>query len=299
MNGLLLVLKPAGMTSHDVVACVRRLTRAKVGHTGTLDPLAAGLLVLCLGQATKLTEYLALDAKSYRAEVSLGIETDTLDAEGLVTDRRDAREVTVDAVAEALAGLVGETSLAAPIFSALKRDGQPLYKAARSGAEVEAPIRSMLIGGCRLLAFSPGAAPTVLFDVDCAKGTYIRSVAAELGRRLGCGGYLSFLLRTRVGGWVLDQASDLQQIEAAHGAGTLGESLISCAEALPHLPAVMVDAAVAARLRCGTPQPVDDATATEDGLLRIIDPAGLLVCIGWIRRDREGPVLMPKTVLSL
>jgi len=298
MNGLLVVLKPSGMTSHDVVEFVRRLTGVKVGHTGTLDPAAAGVLVLCLGQATRLAELLAQDAKTYRAEITLGISTDTLDAEGQITNRADASAVSRELMAEVLADLVGEIEMPVPVFSAVKRGGQKLYEAARRGEDVEAPMRLMQIDNCELLEFEAAEVSKALVEIHCSKGTYVRSIAALIGEKLGCGAHLSFLLRTAVGRWGLADALTLEEVEELAAEGRLQGCLISCADALPHLPLFGLGWGLVNALRHGTAQYVGGAIFPSHTLLRVIDPQGELVCLAEACPDLGAYLITPKKVLA-
>ncbi len=208
-HGILIVNKPTGLTSHDVVARVRRSTRTRqVGHAGTLDPLATGVLVVCLGVATRISEYLLGHAKRYRAKIRLGLETNTYDASGDIIARR---EVNVDrtGVEAALTQFTGEIPQVPPMYSAIKREGQKLYELARQGIEVERAARSVIIHSIQLLDFQ---LPDMTIDVSCSAGTYLRSIAHDLGSALGTGAHLIELTRTASGPFTLDQAIDLETL---------------------------------------------------------------------------------------
>ncbi len=212
ISGLLNVNKPGGITSHDVVRRVRRLAnQRKVGHAGTLDPLATGVLVVALGRATRLLEYVVGRPKKYRATIHFGLETDTLDADGRVTTRRDPAGLAEAQLREILPNFLGEVEQTPPIFSALKQDGQPLYKLARRGQPVQVEPRRVTIYGLDWLAWQP---PRLKLEVTCSTGTYIRSLAADLGRAAGPGAHLAELTRLAVGPWLLDQAVALDRLEA-------------------------------------------------------------------------------------
>ncbi len=186
-DGILIIDKPSGLTSHDVVNRVRRATKIRqVGHAGTLDPMATGVLVVCLGQATRVSEYLLGHDKAYRATIRLGIETNTYDADGEIVATHD---VNVDRaeVERALAQFVGEIQQVPPMYSAIKRDGQKLYELARQGIEIERAARSVIIHSIELRDYQ---APDATIDVRCSAGTYIRSIAHDLGAALGTGGHL-------------------------------------------------------------------------------------------------------------
>lgn len=211
MDGVLLLDKPAGMSSNTALQKARRLFAAeKAGHTGTLDPMATGLLPLCFGEATKFAGTLLDAGKSYRATVRLGIVTDTADAEGQVLETRPVRATEAE-VRALLPHFTGEINQVPPMHSALKRDGVPLYELARQGIEVERAPRRITI---HALTLSNWAGDRFDLDVDCSKGTYIRTLAADLGAALGCGAHLAVLRRTRVAGIDLEKAVTLEALEA-------------------------------------------------------------------------------------
>lgn len=211
-EGLLVVDKPAGWTSHDVVARVRRLSQTRrVGHAGTLDPMATGVLVLGLGRATRLLGHLALHDKDYDAGITLGTTTETDDAEGAVVARSDAAW-TVEQVRMSMASLTGEISQVPPAYSAIKIDGQRSYARARAGEHVVLAARTVTVSRFALLGAD---GPMLTAAVTCSSGTYVRSLARDLGAALGTGGHLSGLRRTRVGGYALDRAFTLEELETA------------------------------------------------------------------------------------
>jgi tRNA pseudouridine55 synthase len=248
MNGIVVVDKPSGPTSRAVVDQVRRvLAVRKAGHTGTLDPLATGVLPVCLGEATKLVQFLALDDKEYRATLLLGVRTDTLDTQGVVIDRQEPR-VTGEAVVAVLASLVGRRQQIPPRFSAVKHRGRPLYDWTRRGIEVEQAPREIEVYGIRVDQLS---LPEVTFTVSCSKGTYIRSLCAEAGEALGCGGCLSALRRTRSGDFVEAAAAGLEGLTEAQQREALMARLVPLAALLPELAVVEVDPPLAEKLRNG------------------------------------------------
>lgn len=295
-TGLLNVLKPPGMTSHDVVAVARRLLNSKVGHTGTLDPLAAGVLVLTVGAATRLTDLLAEHDKSYRAEFILGLETDTLDLEGAVVSRRDAGDVTPEQVGRALEALTGDIEMTPPAYSAVKRDGRRLYALARAGKQAEAPPRRVRVTRFELLQFTPGAEARCLCEIGCSKGTYVRSLAQMLGERLGCGACLGFLLRTAQGAHSIGEALTLEELAEEAAAERLHEFIIPLARALPDFPAVQVGAAEADTLRHGQAVAVEGGPVSE-GLVMVVSE-GEAVCLAESARQQGANVLRPKRVFS-
>jgi tRNA pseudouridine55 synthase len=213
INGILNLYKPAGMTSHDVVAKVRRILREKrVGHAGTLDPAATGVLPLCVGQATRLVEYLSDANKIYCAEATLGVTTDTYDREGQVTSQQAVPDFTLsdlDAAAESLRGAIMQLP---PVFSAIKVGGQPLYKAARARTadQIELKPRPVTI---HRLDINKWESPVAQLWVECSKGTYIRSLVYDLGQKLGCGAYMSDLVRVQSGPFHIRDAATLADLE--------------------------------------------------------------------------------------
>jgi tRNA pseudouridine55 synthase len=210
VSGVLLLDKPGGMTSNTALQVARRLFNAeKAGHTGTLDPLATGLLPLCFGEATKFAGELLDADKCYRATLKLGVSTDTADAEGRVLLQRPV-SVTADAFDAVLRGFLGEIEQVPPMHSALKRDGKPLYEYARAGIELERAPRRVTIHELRCLGFAGDAAE---IEVACSKGTYVRTLAADIGEALGCGAHLTALRRTRIGELGLADAVTLEQLE--------------------------------------------------------------------------------------
>jgi len=247
VDGVLLLDKPRGMTSNDALQKARRLFSAeKAGHTGTLDPLADGLLPLCFGEATKFSSDLLDADKTYEAEVRLGQRTDTADAEGQVIAERP---VAVDeaALSLALERFRGEIDQVPPMYSALKRDGRPLYELARQGIEVERAARRVTIHVLELLSF---ASPMLRLRVTCSKGTYIRSLADDLGELLGCGAHLTALRRTAVGGLQVAGAQTLEALVAIPEAER--EACLAPVDALvQELPRIDLESLAAERFRQG------------------------------------------------
>ena len=223
MDGIFIIDKAPGMTSHDVVARVRRIIRQKrVGHAGTLDPMATGVLPVVVGRATRLVEYLADADKAYRATVRLGATSDTYDREGVISITPGAVMPSRQEIENALDGFRGEIEQIPPMHSALKVGGQKLYDLARQGIEVARQARLITISRLEIEAYLP---PHLQLFVECSKGTYIRSLAYDLGAKLGTGALLDGLVRTRVGGFTLDEATTLEGLEAAFAEGTWQEIL--------------------------------------------------------------------------
>ncbi|WP_205664661.1 tRNA pseudouridine(55) synthase TruB [Ammonifex thiophilus] len=253
MIGVLNVLKPPGMTSHDVVDWLRHLTgEKKVGHAGTLDPDACGVMVLLVGKATRAAQFLVAEDKEYRAEVVFGVKTDTLDLSGQVLACQDASRLTPEAVAEVLPRFTGSIWQKPPMFSAVRHKGKRLYELARAGREVEVPPRQVEVYSLQLLKGDWGKRhPRAWLHVHCSKGTYVRSLVADLGEALGTGACLGFLLRTRVGRFGIEEAYTLEELAGLKGEGKLTQALIPLAEALGYLPAIEVGEEGAKRIKNG------------------------------------------------
>ena len=269
LDGVLLLDKPPGLSSNRALQAARRLYQAeKAGHTGTLDPLATGLLPLCFGEANKFSGALLNADKRYVATVQLGVTTDTADAEGTVLQRRPVDLGRADVVA-ALAAFVGMIDQVPPMYSALKRDGKPLYEYARAGIELDRQPRRIEIHELRMLGGADDLAGGRFdFEVRCSKGTYVRTLAADIGERLGCGAHLAGLRRTGIGVLDIDQAHSLTLLEGL-ATEALDALLLPPDCLLSGLSEVRLDAAAALRLRHG--QAVR-CLGEEGRRLRIYDP---------------------------
>ena len=214
VNGVLLLNKPTGLTSNKVLQKVRWIYNAnRAGHTGALDPLASGVLPLCFGEATKFSQYLLDSDKYYRSTYKLGVSTTTGDSEGEIISQRDASKITRQQVEEKIKDFQGEIDQVPSMYSALKHNGQPLYKLARQGIEVDRPARQITIFDYRIIDFRSGDNPEVDVEVHCSKGTYIRSLAEDLGEALGCGAHVSALHRFKAGPFDETQTISLDQLE--------------------------------------------------------------------------------------
>ena len=223
VHGMLNLNKPPGMASFAVVSLVRRLTGVRrVGHAGTLDPAAQGVLPICLGQATRVVEHLVDSPKTYRAQVRLGAATDTYDATGTVTATADPSDVTEQQIQDALLPYRGRIQQLPPMYSALKHEGTPLYQLARAGQTVERKPRSVTIHRLELLEYAP---PLLTLDVECGRGAYIRTLAHDLGQHLGCGAHLASLIRIKAGLFLLEDALSLDDFRQAVREGVWQEFL--------------------------------------------------------------------------
>ena len=276
-EGLVLIDKPKGITSHDAVDAVRRaLGTRKVGHAGTLDPMATGLLVMGVGRGTRFLRFLAELDKEYEGIGRLGVETDTLDAEGEVVRTADV-DVDEASLREAMGALTGEIEQRPPAHSAVKVGGERLYKAARRGEIVEAPIRRVRVESFDLIRFEP---PDFDFRVICSSGTYVRSLVADVGARLGCGAHLTHLVRTRIGPY--------RRAEAA--APDAVRDPLPIERAVAHLPRVDLEEEEARAARHGRPL----GASGHDGPHAVFDPEGRLIGV-W---EDEGSRARPHVVLA-
>ena len=284
-SGLLLLDKPVGPTSHDVVARVRRAAGLRrVGHAGTLDPLASGLLLLGLGPTARFLEYLVGLDKTYETTVRLGQATTTYDAEGEVTAERPV-DVLAANIAAALDAFRGPIRQTVPPHSAVKRDGRPLYESARRGETIDLPQRDVVIHALNLLAYDP---PLLTLRVACSSGTYIRSLAHDLGAALGCGGHVATLRRTAVGAFPVAQAVSLEALTPE----TLAAHLLPPEAAVAHMPRLEVDEVEATRLSLGQRLPA--AAGATPGDVAAFGPGGRFLGVVEI----DGDVARPRKMLS-
>ncbi|MEO5838090.1 MAG: tRNA pseudouridine(55) synthase TruB [Acidimicrobiales bacterium] len=266
-DGFAIVDKPAGMTSHDVVGKARKqLSERRIGHAGTLDPDATGVLLLGIGRATRLLQFLSGSDKTYVAEIELGTETDTLDAAGVVTATHDMRSVTAAEVVAATAQFVGDIDQIPPMVSAIKIDGRRLHELAREGIEIERPARHVHVERFDIEPLAPGIYRA---EIDCSSGTYIRSLAADLGRALGGGAHLRALRRTRVGRFGIDEACPLDALE-----------LRPTLEAMRGSAVVAVDEPMIALIRNGRVFARDElGVGAGDGPWCVVSAAGELLAV--------------------
>jgi len=272
MNGIILIDKPAGMTSRDVVDKVSRALKTKrIGHTGTLDPLATGVLVLCVGNATKIVELLTSYDKEYIASVTLGIETDTLDIEGTILNEADNVVVTKEQVLTALKKFVGKIEQEVPKYSAVKVNGKRLYDYARRNKQVELPKRNVEIYDLSLVSDLEKSNGKIKFDIKChvSKGTYIRSLIRDIGLELGHPACMSSLSRLKQGCFSIDECYSIEDIEN----GTY--KMLSVGDVLPNVEELIVDTELEAKIRNGS---IIDKTFDGD-MVKIINSSGNLIAI--------------------
>ena len=294
VDGILLLDKPLGMSSNQALQKVRWLLNAeKAGHTGSLDPLASGVLPLCFGEATKFSQYLLDADKGYRTRMHLGVTTSTGDAEGEVLERRliDLKAGDIEAALPAFRGTIMQVP---PMYSALKRDGQPLYKLARAGEVVERQARSVTISRLELSAFE---SPYATLEVACSKGTYIRSLVEDLGQALGCGAHVAQLCRTQAGPFALAQTVTMAELERLHAEGgseALDALLLAPDAGLEHWPLLQLTEHSSYYWLHG--QPVRVPQLPSFGLMRVQDHNGRFIGIGEV--DDEGRLAPRRLIRS-
>ena len=291
MNGVLVIDKPQGPTSFEVVRRVRSaLGLKRAGHTGTLDPMATGVLPVCLGEATKLAGLLTEGDKAYDAVVRLGVVTDTQDVTGTVLETRAVPPLSTELLEAALQRFRGTFSQVPPMYSAVKVKGKRLYERARAGESVERTPRQVTVYSLVLRDFS---ASECTLSVRCSKGFFVRTLAEDMGRALGCGGALKSLRRTASGPFGLDRALPLSQVEALGVAGPegraeLGARIVSMADALPDLPVVRVSERDVAHVVHGVPLVL--GSSAPEGRVRVLAPDGTLLAVGDVHEGRLGYV---------
>jgi tRNA pseudouridine55 synthase len=285
--GLIVVDKPIGPSSHRVVSLVRKGTGArKVGHAGTLDPRASGVLVLCLGSATRLSEYLSMSSKQYEAVVRFGTATRTFDAEG-ETVRETGEAPGLSDIEAVLPEFRGEIEQVPPPFSAIKVQGQKAYELARAGEEVDLEPRAVEIHLLEVMGYQP---PDLILKIECTAGTYIRSLANDLGERLSTGAHLANLRRTKAGPFSIDEAVSLPELEDGFQTGSWSQHLRPAKDALPELPEIMLGADELEAVHHGKQIPASNAT----GSARAIGPDGDLVAV--LGAVGDGSAWHPKKV---
>lgn len=297
MDGILNINKATGMTSHDVVAKIRKILQQKrVGHAGTLDPAASGVLPICLGQGTRVAEYLSESGKAYQAEIIFGVVTDTYDREGAIIQTASTADLTLPRIEAALVSFLGPQMQLPPRYSAIKIQGQPAYKRVRAGEEITLAPRPVEITYLAILAW---ASPRLTLAIECSKGTYIRSLAYDLGTHLGCGAHLGGLIRTRSGPFLLADSITLETLTASVATNTVQEHLCPADRVLQNYPALLLDETTTERVLHGnafhydlTP-PID---STPPNLARIYDHTGHFLAIAhW---DAETAMWQPKKVFT-
>jgi tRNA pseudouridine55 synthase len=263
LDGILNINKPWGKTSFSIVAMVKRLSgERRVGHAGTLDPAATGVLPVCLGRGTRVIEFLVDTTKTYRAQIELGVATDTYDSSGQITQQGDPSSINQPQLETALNSFQGSIQQTPPMYSAVKHRGQPLYELARAGIKVERKSRLVKIHRLELISWQP---PVVTVEVECGKGTYIRSLAHDLGQSLGCGAHLRSLTRTRCGLFDIKDAISISQLEEAFRYGYLQYFVYPIDIVLQHHSAIVVNNATEDIIKKGSPLSLEHSGTGENG----------------------------------
>ena len=292
VNGVLLLDKPKGMSSNHALQRVRRLFEAqKAGHTGTLDPMATGLLPICLGEATKFSAHLLEADKVYRTRVELGVITDTGDAEGTVIERREVQRFSAQDIEAVLSHFRGEIDQVPPMYSALKHQGKKLYELAREGKHVERAARRINVYDARLLSLDDHAFE---LEVSCSKGTYIRTLAEDIGLMLGCGAHISALRRLKTGPFGADTMWTLDALEQLDDQAAREAQLMPVDVLVEHLPSQVVDEQAYQRLSHGQSAQLETSAFTPNTLMRLYH-ASVFIGLGVVKGDNE---VAPKRLLS-
>jgi tRNA pseudouridine55 synthase len=277
MNGILNILKPPGMTSFDIVGYLRGLLHMKrIGHAGTLDPGAVGVLPVCTGSATKAIEFMMEKDKKYRAELTLGVSTDTQDASGQVLKTREVT-VTHPQVREAIKAFTGRIRQVPPMYSAIKMEGVKLYELARKGVTVEREAREIEIYSLELLSMEKNR---ILMDVHCSKGTYIRTLCSDMGDWLGCGGHMSFLLRVQAGPFHIEDAWTVEQLGELQQSGRLQEAFLAVDSVFEAFTPVTLSLQKEKKLLNGVTVPLEESGYKPGQAIRVYNGQGRFIALG-------------------
>ena len=279
-SGVIVIDKPPDISSAGVVRIVKRVLNAKkVGHAGTLDPFATGVLVCCVNKATRLADFFLKSEKTYRADMVLGVSTDTQDATGTVISKCDPGDVSVEEIRRTFKRFTGDIDQQPPTFSALKHKGVPLYKLARQGKPVRKPPRRVHIARLDILEMD---LPHVCFEVTCSAGTYIRTLCADIGFQLGCGGHLKDLRRLKSGGFTIEDAVDLAELKALARTGNPAQRMIGMADALRDMPGCLAEPDLIKKITSGRPIRTGDLIPPPDmptGFFKVVDANNRLIAV--------------------
>lgn len=290
MNGIIIIDKPKGKTSHDMVSLMRRLTKIRrIGHTGTLDPMATGVLPICIGCATKAADMLTLSDKCYRAEMILGKTTSTLDAEGEILEEHEVNVTEVE-IRETIKSFEGEIEQIPPMYSAIKQNGKKLYELAREGIEVERPSRRVTVNSIDIIEIEGGR---IVFEVSCSKGTYIRTLCDDIGKKLGTGAYMSALRRIKTGCFSIDEAYTVDELSALAESGELEGRLKSVDTLFSDCGEIHLNEKQTKSIKNGVR--MSWRGKQEGEMLRLYDDSGKFICISQIE---EGKLKLIKSFWS-
>jgi tRNA pseudouridine55 synthase len=287
-DGVILCDKPFGISSHDLVSQIRQaIGQKRVGHTGSLDPRATGLMLVCLGRATKIAQFLSEVDKSYNAEIKLGVRSKTYDGEGIIEsdDVEEIPDISVEEMKNILASFKGKIKQKVPAYSAIKVGGERLYKLARMGKEVETPEREIEIKEISLIRFNP---PFIGFEATCSKGTYLRALANDIGEKIGCGAYLSRLARTRIGNFELKDALTIGEIKHYREAGILKRYILPIEKVLS-FPAIEVTDSFSSSIISGKQPGVKDIANIRgefapNDYVSLTDKAGRIMAVACAKK---------------
>lgn len=283
MNGIIVIDKPLGKTSHDMVSFMRRVTGVKkIGHTGTLDPMAEGVLPICIGNATKVADMLTLSDKCYIAELVLGMTTDTLDSEGEILTECGVF-CSEKEIRDAIESFVGEIEQIPPMYSAIKQDGKKLYELARRGIEVERQKRKVTINYINIKNIDMENY-IVTIEVSCSKGTYIRTLCEDIGKKLKVGAYMNKLQRTKTGSFTIDEAKTTKEIEELSKSGKLEENLVGVDSMFMVLPRIMLNEKQSKSITNGVQMTWRDAK--ENDRFRVYLSDGKFFCVATVKEGR-------------
>ena len=289
MNGIIVINKPISKTSHDMVSFVRKLTGIKkVGHTGTLDPDATGVLPICIGKATKAADMLTVSDKAYRAQLVLGKTTDTQDASGKVLKERQVT-VTREDIEEAVSQFIGEILQIPPMFSAIKKDGKKLYELARQGISIEREPRKVTVYGIEIREINLDSG-TVTLDVSCSKGTYIRTLCEDIGEKLGCGAYMNSLVRTKSAGFTLSDSFTADELADMRKKGTLRNALLPLDSVFKDYEKIKLNKTLSKKVKNGMRIRVNDIKNGQ--MYRVYDENDAFLCIS---ECKDGELVLKKS----
>ena len=287
MNGMINILKPPGMTSFDVVGYIRGLIKIKkIGHTGTLDPAAVGVLPICIGNGTKVIEFLTNKDKRYRAELTLGITTDTQDSTGTILKSCEVNSSDQE-IRDAFHQFVGKYEQIPPMYSAVKVEGKKLYELARSGITIEREPRKIEIYALDIISIKRTSKVKILFDVVCSKGTYIRTLCEDIGNELGCGGNMSFLVRLSAGAFELDNAVSLEEVKVLFDSNRLEENLICVDQVFKDLKKIILDPDKLKKLINGLSINIESEGVNREDLIRVYNEKEEFIAIAEAGFDHQ------------
>lgn len=291
MDGIINILKPPGMTSFDVVGFLRGVLKIKkIGHTGTLDPGAVGVLPVCIGKATKVIEYMMEKDKLYRAELFLGVSTDTQDSFGEILSTSEVK-VTEQQITEAIRAFVGSYRQIPPMYSAVKIDGKKLYELARNGITVEREPRNVEIYSIDIINIIGNR---VLIDVNCSKGTYIRTLCADIGDRLGCGAHMSFLIRKKAGIFDIDSAITLEEVKELNSNNKLQKKVVKIEEVFKNFREITLEENQEKKIFNGVPVKIEFKRAKNRELIRVYNKQQDFIMLGEVVINQEEVILKSK-----